>query len=393
MKIDLVFPRFKLLSGAERLILGLADALVAAGHEPRIVCHQFDDSCKPRLAPGVELECTGKRLDWARNRYLNAIFDYARTFQLSRRLNPKADAHICFGPALPLAWYRKRISHTRVPVLYFCYEPPRALYQDREIVLRRLGRMRLLVGPLLTIYRGIDRRFVRAVDAVATNSYFSVSRIEACYGRQAVVITHGLDGERFDAARPTETRDHRASGRPLLLTVNYLHPRKRVDLAIASLALLSDSGDASSSPELLIVGDGPERAGLEGLAARIGVADRVQFAGFVDDDDLPGYYWRATAYVHTTREESLGLSVIEAAYCERPVVAVNEGGVSETVEDGVTGRLVDPTAVGIAAGIREVVSEPEIGAAMGARGRERVIKLYSWQKGAQELVGAIERAS
>ena len=63
-RVDLVFPRFKLLSGAERAILGLAQALAKAGHRPRIVCHQFDDSCRERLAEGVELVTSGARLDF-----------------------------------------------------------------------------------------------------------------------------------------------------------------------------------------------------------------------------------------------------------------------------------------------------------------------------------------
>ena len=96
LRIDIVFPRFKLLSGAERAILGLAGALATAGHYPRIVCHQFDDSCRPRLAPGVELVCSNITLDWSRNRYLNAVADYLHSFRLARLLNSNADVRILF---------------------------------------------------------------------------------------------------------------------------------------------------------------------------------------------------------------------------------------------------------------------------------------------------------
>ena len=109
-RIDLVFPRFKLLSGAERAILGLAEGLARGGHAPRIVCHQFDDSCRPRLAPGVELVVGGARLDWTGNRYLNAVFDYSRTLRLGKLLDPEADFRVFFGPALLLAWRRMRHS-------------------------------------------------------------------------------------------------------------------------------------------------------------------------------------------------------------------------------------------------------------------------------------------
>lgn len=150
-RIDLVFPRFKLLSGAERAILGLAAALARAGHAPRIVCHQFDDSCRPRLAPEVELVTSGARLDWSRNRYLNAVFDYARTLRLADLLDPEADARVFFGPALLLAWWRlARSRRARIPAVYYCWEPPRVLYQDREEVLARIGWLRRPMAAALS---------------------------------------------------------------------------------------------------------------------------------------------------------------------------------------------------------------------------------------------------
>ena len=87
MRLDFVFPRFKVLSGAERLVLELTTALAEMGHRPRIVCHQFDSSCADLLADGVELVETGIRLDWFPNRYVNAGFDYlgdAEAFSVAR---------------------------------------------------------------------------------------------------------------------------------------------------------------------------------------------------------------------------------------------------------------------------------------------------------------------
>lgn len=407
MRLDLVFPRFKLLSGAERLILGLARALAERAHEPRIVCHGFDDSCRPRLADGVSLACTGKRLDWFDNRYLNAVLDYGRTWQLSSWLDPAADVRVLFGPALALGWYRRRLCRDRTPFLYFCYEPPRVLYQDRDLILQRLGLLRFPMSVAMGIYRRVDRRLVATVDGVLSNSPFAADRIESTYGRKPRVITHGIDRERFDAAGSLQggaTAPPEAippGGPPVFLTVNYLHPRKRVELALEALALLcrrrrrsgSDSAamdhdDGHELPRLCVVGGGPERGALERRARELGVDDRVTFTGFVADDDLPRYYWAATAYVHTTLEESFGLSVIEAAYCGRPVVAVDEGGVQETVEDGVTGLRVEPSARGLAAGMERILKAPDRGARMGEAGRRRVAARYEWKRGAGDLLQA-----
>ena len=386
LDIDLVFPRFKLLSGAERLILALAGALLEKGHRPRIVCHQFDASCRARLASGVELACTGKRLDWSSNRYVNAVFDYLRAFRLGSALNHAADVQMFFGPALPLAWRQRRLARTAAAVVYFCYEPPRALHQDFELILGRVGARRYALAPVMRLYRLLDRRMVAAVDAVCTNSAFTADRIREYYDRPAAVITHGVDRERFDAAR-------RASqpGPPTLLTVNYLHPRKRVELIIEAVVLLGRGvGPAERpAPRLLIVGDGPERAELEEQTRRLGVDEQVEFVGFVPDGELPGYYWGSTCYVHAAREESFGLSVIEASYCERPVVAVDEGGVKETVEHGVTGYRVGATATDIAAAVAKVLASPDRGAGLGEAGRQRVTASYSWRRGAEDLLSLV----
>ncbi len=388
-RVDLVFPRFKLLSGAERAILGLAQALAEAGHRPRIVCHQFDDSCRDRLAEGVELITSGARLDFSRNRYANAVFDYTRTLKLASWLDADADFSVFFGPALLLAWSRiGRRRRAGKPTLYYCWEPPRALYQDRQEVLARLGLLRWLMTLALAAYRRLDRRMVAAMDTVVTSSPFAARQVEACYGRPATVITLGIDRQRLDAGLPDEP------SRSRLLTVNYLHPRKRVDLIIEAAveldAALAVAGYPGDPPLLLVVGDGPEHDRLRELAAKRGIGDRVEFAGFVADHDLPRYYWETACYIHATRDESFGLSVIEASYCACPVVAVDEGGVQDTVEDGVTGYRVAATPAAIADGVVKVLGASDAGASLGEAGRAKISSVYRWSRGAEHLLGAAD---
>ena len=224
------------------------------------------------------------------------------------------------------------------------------------------------------------------MDAVVTSSPFAAQQIEACYGRPATVITLGIDRQRLNAEHPERP------SRDRLLTVNYLHPRKRVDLIIEAAyeleATLAAAGHPGNPPSLVVVGDGPERDRLRALAVKLGIDDRVEFAGFVADDDLPRYYWETTCYVHATREESFGLSVIEASYCACPVVAVDEGGVRDTVEEGVTGYRVAATPAALAEGVAKVLRVPDAGAALGAAGRTKISSAYRWSRGAEDLLGA-----
>jgi len=384
LAIDLVFPRFKLLSGAERLVLELAGGLARAGHRPRIVCHRFDRSCDELLQPGIEVVSSGARLDWFRNRYLNAVFDYASVGRLHRRLDPAADAVVLFGPALQLARRLRRLD--RPAVVYHCFEPPRALYQDRADVLARAGAARIFLAPALVLYRRLDRGFVRAPGAITASGPYAAARVRAVYGRDAVPITHGVDRNGLDggSVEPVPVS---------LVTVNYLHPRKRVDLALRALAFLSEPlGDDPRPPTLRVVGDGPERPALERLAVELGISARVDFAGFVPGAELGANYRAARCYLHTAREESFGLSVIEAAYCGLPAVAVAEGGVVDNVVPDETGWLTEASPEAVAEAIVRVLADPQRARRMGAAGRALVDDRYTWDRGTVDLLSAIRVA-
>ncbi|MCI0417488.1 glycosyltransferase, partial [bacterium] len=229
MHFAFLFPRFKILSGAERLILKLAGALVQNGHDITILCHQFDESCRSILSPGFNLIVSGIKLDFFRNRYLNAAFDYFRSSSLARMLQEDVDAACCFGPALAVSPIL--IERGKFPVFYFCYEPPRFLYTDRTAIQENLSVPRFLTNPVFALYRNRDRRYVRNVDGVLSNSHFGAVQIQELYGRKANVITHGIDAyQRSERQKELRQRLGFTDSNVVVLTVNYLHPRKRIDL-------------------------------------------------------------------------------------------------------------------------------------------------------------------
>src|SRR5690606_38202825 len=89
---------------------------------------------------------------------------------------------------------------------------------------------------------------------------------------------------------------------------------------------------------LRIVGDGPDRRELESRAAPLGNA--VQFVGAVPHDDVQQQLQLIDIYVAASRKESFGVAVIEASACGLPVVVSDADGLSEVVDDGVTGLVV-----------------------------------------------------
>jgi glycosyltransferase involved in cell wall biosynthesis len=381
VNVDLVFPKFKLLSGAERLILSLGRALAARGQRVRVLCHHFDPSCRPLLGDLTLVE-TGVRLDRTGNHYLDSVLSYLLSSRLRRAVAPDTDVVCLFGPALPLAWRR---GAKAVRLLYFCYEPPRATALDIADVLARVGRWRWLLAPALQAYRHLDRWLVGRVDAVLVNGEFGRERVRAAYGRDARVITHGVD-LRDDGT--TRAAARAAVGIPpcvpAALTVNFLHPRKRIDLLLAAWARVEKRLPEAT---LLVVGDGPEAGALREVAARLGTRG-VRFCGFVAEDRLPLYYRAADLLVHVARQETFGLTVLEAAAFGLPVVAADEGGPRYTVADGETGLLVAPEEDEIAGALVALLAEPSRAQHMGDRGRQRMRSRFTWERGAQDFLDA-----
>lgn len=142
---------------------------------------------------------------------------------------------------------------------------------------------------------------------------------------------------------------------------------------------------------LVIVGDGDRRAGLEAQARRLGLADRVFFAGFREDVDrlLPAF----DVFCLSSHLEGLGTSLLDAMCFARPLVATAAGGIPEAVVDGVTGRLVpprDPRA--LADALLDVLSDPEQREAMGRAGRERFLERFTADRMVEETLRVLAAA-
>jgi glycosyltransferase involved in cell wall biosynthesis len=392
--VTLVFfyPQFKKLTGAERLILKLADytARVSEG-DVVLLTHRFAEECRPALSKDVRLIETGWRLQVTGNHYLDAALEYALGPALAMKM-PRRDLRgvIFFGPpSVPAMWITKRLLmpvwRERVPVLYFCFEPPRFVYSDTADVAARVGKAGRALSILARLYRPIDRRLVRAADRVLSNSPYGARRIRQAYGVSATVIEHGVD---FPDASPEDVEALRAryklEGRPVAVTVNHLHPRKRIDLFLRSVYEASKEAPGAVA---LVVGAGPEEKALKSLASELGmeVGKDAIFTGGVPEAELPAHFRLGNVYVHTGRQESFGLSVIEALYSGLPVVSVNEGGPCDTVQHGVSGYLVPAEPEVLGSAISRLLADPALARGMGEAGSRFVSENFRWERGADTL--------
>lgn len=183
---------------------------------------------------------------------------------------------------------------------------------------------------------------------------------------------------------------------PTLLTLSRLVPRKGIDTVLRTLPALLQ---IFPTLHYKIGGQGPDRERLQALATALGVADAVEFLGFVPDEKLPALYRNATIFVMPSREEQdvgsvegFGIVFLEANASGIPVVASNSGGIVEAVKDGETGLLVPPDdSEALTQAIRELLSNPERCRSMGQAGRAWVENEMNWDRAGRELSEVLRR--
>jgi glycosyltransferase involved in cell wall biosynthesis len=238
-------------------------------------------------------------------------------------------------------------------------------------------------------YRRMQDAFLARVDRILVGSpvLAETSPTLAAHRDRVEVVPYGVDPEEWPAVPATVKEIRRSHGNPLVLFLGRLVPYKGVDVLIEAMR----SVDAS----LLVVGDGPARAGLERLAgdgagagaggaggggggSRVRFSSRVRFVGHVSNEKRSAYYRAADVFVlpAVSRAESFGIAMLEAMAQGTPAISTEVGtGTTWVNVAGQTGLVVPPREPrALAAALRELLSDDErrkeYGAAAAARARE-----------------------
>jgi phosphatidylinositol alpha-1,6-mannosyltransferase len=301
--------------------------------------------------------------------------------RVARRAVELARAYGCeavwFGAAAPLGLLagslRRRAGVRRAVALTHGHEVGWAALPGARAVLRRIG---------------------RAQDVVTYLGEYTRVRLARVLAGQTELrqLVPGVD---LDAYHPevdgsAVRRRYRLAGRPVVVCVSRLVPRKGQDTLIRALpALRRRVPDAT----LLVVGDGPDRARLIRLARDAGVAPAVVFTGSIPTPELPAHYAAGDVYAMPCRTrrggldvEGLGIVYLEASATGLPVVAGDSGGAPDAVRAGETGFVVagrDRAAV--VDRLAALLTDREQAARMGAAGRAWVESQWRWDTQAARL--------
>ena len=173
-------------------------------------------------------------------------------------------------------------------------------------------------------------------------------------------------------------------GRPRVVFVGRLAPQKGVRTLVEAARLIRTLG-----AQVLLVGDGPQRATLEREVRRLGVDDEVHFFGFAPHERVPAVLSHADLLVLPSLYEELGTILLEAMWMGVPIVASRTGGIPGIIDDGVNGLLVPPgDSEALARAIDRVLSSPDLARRLGEAARA---KDYDWEVLAERVLEAYRR--
>jgi teichuronic acid biosynthesis glycosyltransferase TuaC len=199
------------------------------------------------------------------------------------------------------------------------------------------------------------------------------------------VLRNGVDLEFFKPVEREHVRQKLGMRRRTLLSVGNLLAFKGHGIVIQALALLQNC-------DLVIIGEGPDRAAFDSLARQSGVGERVRFVGSISQEELREYYSGADALVLASSREGWPNVLLEALACGTPVVATSVGGMPEIVASTDAGLVVsERTAEAVARGLRQLFSSLPDRAAT-----RRYAEQFSWAattKGQLELFRHVLRVS
>lgn len=327
--------------GAELLVDGLRDALQARGHLVDVVALPYAWQPHERLIPSA--------LAW---RLLD--LEHVNGVPVDQIICTKFPSYAARHPR-KVVWlvhqHRQAYDWYGTPLSDFANTPEDRAIRDQLLRVDRTTLSEAL--RLFTISQNVATRLKRFTGLVAQPLYPP--------SRYAGRLRSGPYGD-------------------YLLSDARLDAAKRLDLLLQALAR------TRLAVRCVFIGAGEERARLERLASDLRLGARVEFRGFVSDDELIDLYASARAVYYAPFDEDYGFTAVQALAAARPVITSSDaGGVLEFVAHGVTGLVAPPDPDALAAHIDALFDDVALAQRLGAAGPTRVADI-SWDRVLQALV-------
>ncbi|WP_165845451.1 glycosyltransferase family 4 protein [Streptacidiphilus pinicola] len=282
--------------------------------------------------------------------------------------------------------YRPDVVHAHLIIAMLAARAASACYREALMVSQVPGLVHLRMAP----FRILDRISLRRDDLVLGSCRAIAARYRAMGARAVEVSYYGCDVHRFDpaaSAQPFRSEFALSRTTPAVGMVAYMYPSRFRDFR--EIGVKGHEVFIDAVPLILrrhpdarffvvgdeLVGDGWYRRGLEDRAARLGVADRVEFTGL--RSDIASVMAGLDVLVNPSLDESACYTAAEALLMRKGVVATEVGGLPDTVQHGRTGLLVPPAdPAALAQAVDELLADPERRRELADRGRELVLRQF-----------------
>lgn len=347
------------IGGAEQQLVRLVNELDRERFQPSVLCLWRGGPLETKLRSDVQVD--GIRLDRVEHRGV--------------RSKALLAARIFWTIGRGLRGQRPDILHAYLPAAYVLGAVAAWFLRVPVVIAARRGLDSYHVYPYLR-WRLLARFANRVIALHLCNSeavrHYAIEK-EHLRSSQTAVVHNGLDLLSIGGAPPLPEGWRTSRTKFLAISVaNLIHYKNHPMLLRAVRRVLAEEPDF----RLVLAGEGPERGALEALAAELGIAPHVVFAGSVES--AASYLSAFDLSLLTSRHEGLPNAVMESLAAGVPVVATAVGGTVELVDDGVEGLLVpSDDDASLAAAILRLVHDPKLRQRMGEAGRQRIASQFA----------------
>ncbi|WP_042386498.1 glycosyltransferase family 4 protein [Streptacidiphilus melanogenes] len=286
--------------------------------------------------------------------------------------------------------YRPDVVHAHLIIAMLAARAAAACYPRALMVSQVPGLVHLRMTP----FRVLDRISLHRDDLLLGSCRAIAARYRAMGARAVEVSYYGCDVHRFDPATPAEpfrTEFDLGGTTPAIGMVAYMYPSRFRDFR--AIGVKGHEVFIDAMPLILrrhpqarffvvgdeLVGDGHYRRRLQERAARLGIADRVEFTGL--RSDIGSVMAGLDVLVNPSMDESACYTVVEALLMLKGVVASEVGGLPDTVHDGRTGLLVPPAdAAALAHAVDKLLTDPDTRRELAAQGRQLALHQFDIER-------------
>ncbi len=390
MKIALIHTPLTHSTGGERQILQLAIELSKKGHKVEIFTNYVDQqNCFPELLSKVKVNAIPPNPV----SFLRIIVSLAYHIGMIKTLRELAILSI--AKAIPhnefdiinchnlstnwAAWLAKK--RLKIPVVWMCNEPPFWHFLSQE------KKKKTFIIDFL-FFNVFDKYTVRFVDEIVVLSKKFQNIVKKIYGRNSTIIRSGVDINFFEKGNGEKIRKELGLENSFILLQVGSAMSYKIDFN--SILALSYLHKEYEQLRLIFIGYGvKEFFGSE--VYRLGLDKKVFFFSNIDDKKLSDFYASCDVFLFPANQ-SWGLVVVEAMAASKTVIVSEKAGVSEIIQNGINGIVVEHgQPEKITYHVEKLINNPRLCRDIGENAHEFVKKNFSWEKYANEMLEIFEK--